>query len=201
MNSAAPMVFPRWEWRTFSPSLKDLRARLEGAIFQAPRVARETYLLCRKSSHNAKIRGNSLQLKWRKQVDSDGLELWDPILQSDFPLDAEFVLRLLGVLGLEKHGPEHSMYDLNTFFSEIVDPCADLQAVVIQKRHEGFEVQGARCKFTRITGTGKPFESFCIEHEDPEIVKQVIQELGLDSRANINYPKGLKQALGIIPTP
>jgi len=93
------------------------------------------------------------------------------------------------------------MYDLNTFFSEIVDPCADLQAVVIQKRHEGFEVQGARCKFTRITGTGKPFESFCIEHEDPEIVKQVIQELGLDSRANINYPKGLKQALGIIPTP
>ncbi len=201
MNSAAPVIIPRWEWRTFSPSLEDLRARLRDIAFDAPRKVCETYLLCRKSSHNAKIRGNRLQLKWRKQVDEEGLELWDPILHSAFPLEGAFVLRLLEVWGIPGPIAGDGRFGVDAFLSEIVERSSDLQAVAVQKRHEGFEVQGARGKFTTISGLAEPYQSFCVEHEDPEIVMQVIRELGLEPRDNINYPKGLKHALGILPTP
>jgi hypothetical protein len=201
MNSAAPVIIPRWEWRTFASSLAELRGRLGEIAFDAVRESCETYLLCLRSSHNAKIRGNNLQLKWRKQINADGLELWDPILQSTFPLDGLFVKRLLDVWGIERHVFGKGPFEAEAFLSEIVDRIPDLRAVPIQKRHEGFEVQGAKCKFTRILGLDEPFESFCIEHEDPEIVMQVIRELGLDTRDNINYPKGLKQVLGLNPTP
>ncbi len=195
------MIIPRWEWRTFSPSLRGLRTRLGNLAFEATRESCETYLLCRKSSHNAKLRGNHLQLKWRKQVDVDGLELWDPILQSVLPLEAAFVARLLEVWGIEKPYMGPGPFAEEAFLTEIVGRIPDLQAVGVRKRHEGFTVQGARCKFTHITGLAEPFESFCIEHEDPDIVLQAIRELGLDPHDNTNYPKGLKQVLGILPTP
>jgi hypothetical protein len=170
-------------------------------VFEPPRASCETYLLCRKSSHNAKIRGNSLQLKWRKQVDAEGLELWDPVLQSSFPLEPSFVARLLAVWGIEKPSLGTEPMDMETFLGEVVAKNPDLQAVVVHKQHDGFGVHGAKCKFTRITGPAEPFESFCIEHEDPEIVMQVIREVGLDPHANINYSKGLKSVLRILPTP
>ncbi len=197
----APMIIPRWEWRTFSPSLRALRGRLRGVVFDAPQESCETYLLCLRSSHNAKIRGDQLQLKWRKQVSDEGLELWDPVLQSPFPLEVPFVMRLQDVWGIENRSLEGGPFGRDVFLSEIVAGSPDLRAVVVRKRHEGFEVQGAKCKFTEIAGVVEPFESFCIEHEDPEIVMQVIRELGLDGRENINYPKGLKRALGLLPTP
>lgn len=201
MNAGAPVIIPRWEWRTFAPSFGNLRARLGGVAFDAPRQASEIYLLCSTSSHNAKIRGESLQLKWRKQVDAKGLELWDPILRSPFPLAGEFIVRLLEVWGIGRPPLGLEPLELAGFLADIVGRTPALQAVQVQKRHEGFAIQGARCKFTRITGPTEPFESFCIEHEDPEIVMQVIRELGLETRENINYPKGLKQALGLNPTP
>ena len=89
----------------------------------------------------------------------------------------------------------------HVFLPEIIGRIPDLQAVAVRKQHAALAVQGARCKFTRIAGLAEPFESFCIEHEDPDIVLQAIRELGLDPHHNINYPKGLKQALGILPTP
>jgi len=39
-------------------------------------------------------------------------------------------------------------------------------------------------------------DSFCIEDEVPaRIIIAALQELGLDSHANINFPAGLKRAL------
>ena len=40
-------------------------------------------------------------------------------------------------------------------------------------------------------------ESFCIEHEDPALVLQVLHHLGLQGRRNTSYPQGLKAALNL----
>lgn len=197
MMHTAAMVIPRWEWRTFAPSLDDLRRRVEGASFERPRESRETYLLCLRSSHNAKIRDGLMDLKWRKQVDADGLELWDPVLKSGFPFDAALMPRLFAAWGLPVPKLERASYSLPQFLEEIVGRNPDLRAVQTSKYREGFTLDGTKCEFARLLADGVPLESFCIEHEDPQLVLHVIRRLSLDSHQNINYPMGLKKALAL----
>lgn len=197
MSHTSAMVIPRWEWRTFAPSLGDLRGKVNGVEFQAPREIRETYLVCLKSSHNAKVRDGLMDLKWRKQVDADGLELWDPVLKSMFPIEAGIVPRLFEAWGLPLPALPRASYTLPELLDEVLEPNPALRAVRTVKRREGFTLDGTTCEFARIVADGVPFESFCVEHEDPSLVLQVIRSLGLDSHQNINYPLGLKRALAL----
>ena len=68
----------RWEWRTFSPSLADLEAKIGLAIQIAARQSDEIYLLNSATPHSAKIRAAGLEVKRLVQVDPSGLELWSP---------------------------------------------------------------------------------------------------------------------------
>lgn len=197
MTHTSAMVIPRWEWRTFAPSLDDLRRRTNGVAFQAPRETRETYLVCLKSSHNAKVRDGLLDLKWRKQVDADGLELWDPVLKSSFPVEAGVLPRLFEAWGLPLPALPRPAYTLSELLDEVVEPNPALRAVRTVKRREGFTLDGTTCEFARIVADGIPLESFCVEHEDPSLVLHVMRNLGLDSHQNINYPLGLKRALAL----
>lgn len=197
MSHTSAMVIPRWEWRTFAPSLDDLREKVNGVVFQAPREIRETYLLCLKSSHNAKVRNGLMDLKWRKQVDSNGLELWDPVLKSSFPVEAAVVPRLFEAWGLPLPALPRASYTLPELLDEVLEPNPALRAVRTVKRREGFTLDGTTCEFARIVADGVPLESFCVEHEDPSLVLHLIRDLGLDSRQNINYPLGLKRALAL----
>jgi hypothetical protein len=63
----------RWEWRTFSPSLADLEAKIGLAVQIAPRQSDEIYLLNSATPHSAKIRGAVLEVKRLVQVDPSGL--------------------------------------------------------------------------------------------------------------------------------
>lgn len=197
MSHTSAMVIPRWEWRTFAPSLDDLRRRINGAVFQPPRETRETYFLCLTSSHNAKVRDGLMDLKWRKQVDADGLELWDPVLKSAFPIDAGVVPKLFEAWGLPLPALPRASYTLPELIDEVVAPNPALRAIRTVKRREGFMLDGTTCEFARIVADGVPLESFCVEHEDPALVLNVIRNLGLDSHQNINYPLGLKRALAL----
>ena len=60
----------RWEWRTFSPSLADLEAKIGSAVRIAPRQSDEIYLLNSATPHSAKIRGAVLEVKQLVQVDA-----------------------------------------------------------------------------------------------------------------------------------
>ncbi len=195
MSHTAEMVIPRWEWRTFAPSLAELRGRVNGAVLGATRECRDTYLLCLKSSHNAKVRDGLMDLKWRTQVDGDGLELWAPVLKSAFPIEAGVLPRLFEAWGLPFPALARTSYTLPEFLDEIIGPNPALRAVRTLKRREGFTLDGTTCEFARIVADGVPLESFCVEHEDPSLVLHVIRSLALDSRQNINYTLGLKRAL------
>lgn len=197
MTHTSAMVIPRWEWRTFAPSLEDLRRKVNGAVFQAPREVRETYFVCLKSSHNAKVRDGLMDLKWRKQVDADGLELWDPVLKSRLPIEAGLVPRLFEAWGLPLPALSRVSYTLPELLDEIVQPNPALRAVRTVKHREGFTLDGTTCEFAHVVADGVPLESFCVEHEDPSLVLQVIRGLGLDSHENISYTLGLKRALAL----
>jgi hypothetical protein len=197
MMTPATMVIPRWEWRTFAPSLADLRRAVGGVPLEPPRESRETYLLCLRSSHNTRVRDGLMDLKWRKQVSPDGLELWDPVLKSSFPFDASFMPRLFEAWGLRTPSLARLRYTLAQFLEEILAPNPDLRAVDVTKNSQRFTRGGTTCEFARLTVDSLPLETFCVEHEDPELVLQVVRGLDLDSRHNVNYPMGLKRALAL----
>ena len=52
-----------WEWRTFSPSLADLEAKIGLAVQIAPHQSDEIYLLNSATPHSAKIRDAVLEVK------------------------------------------------------------------------------------------------------------------------------------------
>lgn len=190
-----PLHLPRWEWRTLAPSLGELRGALAEVTIAQVRHIRETYLLCMKSNHNAKIRDGLMDLKWRKQVDRFGLELWDPVMKSTFPCDAETILQLFGGWGIPVPALERESYALEELLADVIAPHPDLQAVEVRKVREGFSLDGTTCELVRLEMDGLPLESFCVEHEDPRLVLQVLARLGLDPAHNTNYPAGLKRAL------
>ncbi len=194
-TSQRPLDLPRWEWRTLATSLGDLRFALRGVPIERVRNIEETYLLCARSSHNAKIREGLMDLKWRKQVGRHGLELWDPVLKSTFPCEAEVLLQLFGGWGIPVPELARRRYAQQEFLEEVVVPHPDLQAVRVAKVREGFTLDGTTCELVRLEVSGMQLESFCAEHEDPRLVLQVLHGLGLDNRPNINYPMGLKHAL------
>ena len=91
---------PRWEWRTFSPSLADLEAKIGLAVQIAPRQSDEIYLLNSATPHSAKIRDAVLVVKRLVQVDPNGLELWSPAFKAAFPLSAPMLQSAFSALGL-----------------------------------------------------------------------------------------------------
>lgn len=197
MILAAPLVLPRWEWRTFAPSLARVREQVSGVTIAPLEARSETYLLCLRSSHSAKLRSNGFQLKWRKQLDPEGLELWDPILKSPFPVTPSFVACIFEAWGFSNLSLPEGDLERGPFLAALRELVPTLRCVDVVKQHECFLLDGAACKFTRFAGLGTELESFCIEHEDPEILKPVLRRLGLDTHENINVPKGLKRALGL----
>jgi exopolyphosphatase / guanosine-5'-triphosphate,3'-diphosphate pyrophosphatase len=192
---ASPLVLPRWEWRTLASSLPDLRERLSGVSMDSVRLIRETYLLCQKSSHNAKIRNGVLDLKWRKQVNAQGLELWDPVLKTGFPCRADLLPQLFGAWAIPMPALVRDSYTQDQFLQEIILPNGDLKPLEVQKVREGFTLDGTTCEFAGITAGDFRLDSFCVEHEDPQLVLNVLRRLDLDSRHNLNYPEALKRAL------
>ena len=197
MNAPQPIVL-RWEWRTFGTSLQSLREKLMKEVkLDKPRESTETYLLCLKSGHNAKIRDGLMDLKWRKEVDADGLELWDPVMKSGFPFEAAKMPKLFEAWGLPMPKLARTAYTLEQFLEEIIKPNRDLRAVKITKFREGFDLGGTKAELVKITADGKPMESFCVEHDNKQLMLAATRKLGLDTHQNINYPKGLKQALGL----
>ncbi|MCX6547572.1 MAG: hypothetical protein NTW40_05965 [Acidobacteria bacterium] len=197
MNSAAPVYMPQWEWRTFAPLSEAQRKSLLGPSVVNKASAHETSILCANSKHDVLIRGEVIRLKWRKQVNSGGLELWDLVLSATFPFPAEVVLRLFQAWVLPVPNLARSNYSKAQFLEEILPQYLDLTPVDLEKRTEAFQLNGITCGLTRLTANHIELESFCIEHEDPALVLQVLHHLGLQGRRNTSYPQGLKAALNL----
>lgn len=197
MMPPVPVSLPRWEWRTFAASLRGLRRRLGAGL---PRPARdELHLLCLSSAHHACIREGILQLRWRKQVDGEGAELWDPILASAFPLSRAVVERLFHAWALPVPAGLPRECGLPLLLDEIVAPCSDLRALATRTAWEECSLDGVPCIFARIRGDEVRVDSFALEHEDPALIASALRSLGLDTHPNTSVPLGLKRALGLVP--
>ena len=185
---------PRWECRTFAGNLASLEARIGLSLQIAAKRSSETYLLNSRTPHGAKLRNGELEIKRLERVDPTGLELWNPVFQNGFPLPAPLLQRAFMAFGLPTPMTERDQYSLDEFLIEIGRD-ATFRAVRVEKARRQFIFGGCMAELVRIRIGAIATDSFCVEDENPQKVLAALRELGLDSRANINFPKALARAL------
>ena len=88
MSNAAPVIIPRWEYRTFGESFGEAEANIRSHGEAKARSSAETYIVSFDSPNNTKIRDGLMDIKKLENVNADTLEQWNPVLKSGFPLDA-----------------------------------------------------------------------------------------------------------------
>jgi len=185
----------RWEWRTFGCSLAGLEARLGLPALIEPHHSDEVYLLNSATPHSAKIRGGALEIKRLEQVDPNGLELWGPVFKAAFPLTPAMLREAFSAWGLPPPAFRRDAYPLDLFLSDIIERDAAFRTVAVNKARRQFVFRGCTAEFVHLRIGGIARNSFCIEDETPERILAALRELGLDSQANVNFPRGLEQAL------
>jgi exopolyphosphatase / guanosine-5'-triphosphate,3'-diphosphate pyrophosphatase len=190
-------IIPRWEWRTFGESFgesDDRFGRLEPDDVQE---SDELYLLSPLADVNVKIRNLLMDIKTLKQVNTDGLEQWKPVMKGAFPLAATEVKNVFTALGVAPPPLARVDYTLEQFVRELAAPSGRLRVVEVHKKRSRYTVGGCMAELTEVVAEGKRIRTVAIESEDPARVIAAVRQLGLDQFKNVNYPRGLKQLVGM----
>jgi exopolyphosphatase/guanosine-5'-triphosphate,3'-diphosphate pyrophosphatase len=190
-------IIPRWEWRTFGESFGESDGRLAALESLGVQESDELYLLSPVTDENVKVRDLLMDIKTLKQVNSDGLEQWEPVMKGAFPLPVPEVKHVLEALGIAPPPLARPDYTLEQFVAELVEPSGRLRAVKVHKKRTRYKVDGCMSEMTEVVADGRKTRTVAIESEDPTRVMAARRKLGLDGFENINYPRGLKQLVGM----
>ena len=200
MGDFIPVAIPRWQWRTVARDLTPLFEWFPAWRRGAGNRIEEVHLVCPHSSHSASLRGDRLQLRWKKESRAEGCELWDTILDVRAPFPADAVARLWTVLGLPG-APAHAHFATAAMLLDAVANDPSVTPVGIVRTEQDIAFQGIRCLLETIRiGPGETVDSLFIEHEDPSLLMQVLADLGLDTTPNTNLLQAIKRVLGLTET-
>ena len=194
---SANKIALRWEWRCFAPSLATIAQAVSIPSDAASRESDEIYVLDPRGTANAKIRDGVLDIKRLRQIDADGLQLWEPVFKAHFPLGRSDLAAASAVWPLPLETLARQAYTIEAFIEELIPLRADLRAVRVQKSRRAFTFAGCIAELVRLAVDSRTLESFSLEHEDPKRVLAALLKLGFDGHANTNYSLGLRRALGL----
>jgi exopolyphosphatase / guanosine-5'-triphosphate,3'-diphosphate pyrophosphatase len=190
------MIVPRWEWRTFGERFGAAEDRLAELTPTRVDDSDEVYIVSSRGEGSIKVRGGVLDVKRLEQVSDEGLEQWRPVAKAEFPIAATDVAELL--LGLDVAVPalNRDAYDLDELVDEVVRPSADLLSISVHKRRVHYALDGCMAELTDVQADSLATRTIAVEAEDPVLVRAAVDELGLWSRSNVSFPRGLKALVG-----
>jgi exopolyphosphatase / guanosine-5'-triphosphate,3'-diphosphate pyrophosphatase len=169
------VIVPRWEWRTFGDEFGAVDSRFDALAPEAVRESDEVYVLSPLSDASMKLRDGLLDVKVLREVSSDGLERWEPVLKAAAALSPDDLRALAHGLGVET------------------------LALGVHKRRAHYLLDGCMAERSEIrTEHGAP-RTIGIESEDPDLVRAVVAELGFDVGRNVSLPRELKLLAGFGP--
>jgi len=186
------VIVPRWEWRTFGERFGDAEDRFAALEPESVQESDEVYLLSLVTDETVKVRDGLLDIKHLEQVNEDGLEQWKPVLKEGFPLSADAVDVALAALGVSA-APAPSISTVD----DLVGVGKELVSVPVWKRRVHYTLSGCMAELTEVRTGNAETRTIAVEAEDPARVIAAVRELGLGSRANVNFPRGLKTLLGL----
>jgi exopolyphosphatase/guanosine-5'-triphosphate,3'-diphosphate pyrophosphatase len=195
--SATPEVVPRWEWRTFGDGFGAAEERFAEREPERVQESDELYLLARDSDENVKIRDELLDVKHLERVGEDGLEQWVPVLKAAFPIPAAEAVAVLTRLRVEPPPAARNAYSLEELLDELVRPTEGLLAVNVHKRRQRYTIEGCMTELTDLRTDVGDTRTVAVESEDAARVTATVRALGLDSFANVSFPRGLKTLAGL----
>ena len=144
-------IVPRWEWRSFAPSLPTIAQAVAIPSDVASRESDEIYLLGRSGTANVKIRDGVLDIKRLRQIDADGLELWEPVFKAHFPLGRSDLAAASAVWPLPLETLPRETYTIDQFIEEVISLRADLHVVRVHKSRRAFTFAGCIAELVRLT--------------------------------------------------
>jgi exopolyphosphatase/guanosine-5'-triphosphate,3'-diphosphate pyrophosphatase len=177
-------LIPRWEWRTFGPDLE-----LAGLTPEREQESDEVYLLSAGDDATVKLRDDLIDVKRVERVDHEGLEQWLPVLKAAFPLSAEDARSVIAALGVETPATAISSFDDLRRLDGVL-------AVSVHKHRRRYTVSGCMAELTDVDTDHGATRTIAVESEDPALVLAAVRELGLESRHNVNYVRGLSALAG-----
>jgi exopolyphosphatase/guanosine-5'-triphosphate,3'-diphosphate pyrophosphatase len=194
---SANKIVPRWEWRCFGASLATIAQAVSTPSDAASRESDEIYVLDPRGTENVKIRDGALDIKRLRQIDTDGLELWEPVFKARFPLSRSDLAAVSAVWPLPLETLPRETYTIEQFIEEVISLRADLHVVRVHKSRRVFTFAGCIAELVHVVVGSRTLESFSLEHEEPKRILAALHTLGLDVHANTNYSLGLRCALGL----
>jgi exopolyphosphatase/guanosine-5'-triphosphate,3'-diphosphate pyrophosphatase len=139
-----------------------------------------------------KVRDELMDIKQLQQVSDDGLEQWAPVLKAPFPLSPADMGVLTAALGDVAPSLAGEAFSLEALLQAVVDPNPELRAVGVRKRRVRYTVGDCLAELTDVWTDSAQTRTVAIESEDPVRVEGTLRELGLASRPNVNFGRGLK---------
>jgi exopolyphosphatase / guanosine-5'-triphosphate,3'-diphosphate pyrophosphatase len=190
-------IIPRWEWRTFGDSFGEADKRFAALEPGGVQESDEVYFLSPAGDQNVKVRFDLMDIKVLEQVNSDGLEQWKPVMKGAFPLPAAEVKKVFDALGVAAPPLQRQEYTFDQFVKELAEPGQRLRVVNVRKKRTRYKIDGCTSEMTDVVADGKKTRTVALELEDPARVIATVRKFGLDKFPNINYPRGLKQLIGM----
>jgi len=196
----AARIIPRAEFRVFGQGvIETVRAHMyngKTVLFQARRMPAETYFLSVNTDvANVKVRDGLLDIKTKVDETADGYEIFQPRGKFKFPVakaDLDTILSHLKVtLPLDKDS-----YSFEEFVA-IARKHPELRVVQVEKMRYGFSIDGIICEYAQVWFNGAMMETACVESENYEAMRQVVESIGLAGMPNTNYLRAAKRVVGL----
>ena len=116
--------------------------------------------------------------------------------EAEFPLDATDVASLLGSLDVTVPSLDRATYELDALIERVIDPHDELLAVPVSKHRVHYVLDGCMAELTDVRSGSRTTRTIAVENEDPAVVRSTVEALGLWSRPNVSFPRGLALLVG-----
>ncbi len=191
-------VVPRWEWRTFAGADSRADVVFDAMTPVSVEESDELYLLTR-GGDNVKVRQGLIDIKVLRATDAAGLQRWEPILKSTFPLAAEAVGTVFRALRHPSPIPPEGL-DLDGLLAAVEVGVGDgPRAVRVHKRRARYTVAGCMAERTVVEAGGHRTISLAAESVHPEGVLAAVDAMGLHQYRNLDVPTGLRLLVDRVP--
>ncbi len=190
-------IIPRWEWRTFGAHFGPAEAAFSDLTPTGVQESDELYLLSG-AGDNVKVRDDLMDIKVLKEVNTEGLEQWTPVMKAGFPLPAAEVAKVFEALRLDVPAMNRDTYTLDQFVSELTAGTG-IRGIDVHKRRVRYVVGGCTSEVSEVVADGRPIRTIAIESEDAAAVVAAVRSVGLADYANTSYPRGLADLIDGVP--
>ncbi len=135
-----------------------------------------------------KVRDGLLDVKIKVGDTPQGYEIFQPSGKFQFPISPDELASIAARLHVRL--PETVAFAASVSYDDFAAMARqhpDLIPVLVEKKRWGFTIDGIICEYAQVWFNGAMVESACVESDNHEGMRAVIDLLGLAARPNVNY--------------